>query len=145
MYPMDPLCLCLAGWFQAYIKVPYLPYPFSASFSLRLILLALIKSLAHLEPHVPELLDLAPDESGHPGEDAVLHGRGEGASLGGIGGQVPAHDVLNPLRGQDEQNCGEESLVSERGNLINNLIQTRVDWSVKTKVETQVKKLIIFL
>ena len=58
----------------------------------------------HLEPHVPELLDLAPDEAGHPGEDAVLHGRGEGASLGGVGGQVPAHDILDPLRGQDEQN-----------------------------------------
>ena len=130
------------NWFQSNTKVPY---PFSGSFSLLLILLALIKSWTHLESHVPELLDLAPDESGHPGEDAVLHCGGERAALGGVGGQVPAHDVLNPLRGQDEQNCGEESLVSERGNLINNLIQTRVDWSVKTKVETQVKKLIIFL
>ena len=38
------------------------------------------------------------------GEDAVLHHGGEGAALGGVGGQVPAHDVLDPLRGQDEQN-----------------------------------------
>ena len=34
-----------------------------------------------LETHVPELLDLAPDEAGHPGEDAVLHRGGEGTSL----------------------------------------------------------------
>ena len=34
-----------------------------------------------LQPHVPELLDLAPDEAGHPGEDAELHWRGEGTSL----------------------------------------------------------------
>ena len=58
----------------------------------------------HLEPHVPELLDLGPDETRHPGEDAVLHGRGEGAALGGVGGQVPPHDVLDTLRRQDEQN-----------------------------------------
>ena len=26
-----------------------------------------------LEPHVPQLLDLTPDEAGDPGEDAGLH------------------------------------------------------------------------
>ena len=40
----------------------------------------------------------------NPCEDAVLHGRGEAAPLGGVGVQVPAHDVLYPLRGQDQQN-----------------------------------------
>ena len=34
-----------------------------------------------LQPHVPQLLDLAPDEAGHPGEDAELHRGGQGASL----------------------------------------------------------------
>ena len=72
----------------------------------------------YLEPDIPELLDLTPDEARDPGEDAVLHRRGEGAALGGVGGQVPAHDVLDPLRGQDEQNCREDNLVSgERGKL----------------------------
>ena len=76
--------------------------------------------LYNLEADVPELLDLGPDEAGHlqystvycstvqystnPCEDAVLHGRGEAAPLGGVGVQVPAHDVLYPLRGQDQQN-----------------------------------------
>ena len=35
------------------------------------------------EPHVPELLDLAPDEAGHPGQDAALHQTRRGAPLGG--------------------------------------------------------------
>ena len=35
-----------------------------------------------LQPHVPQLLDLAPDEAGHPGEDAELNWGGQGASLG---------------------------------------------------------------
>ena len=30
---------------------------------------------------VPQLLDLAPDEAGHPGEDAEFHWGGEGAAL----------------------------------------------------------------
>ena len=34
-----------------------------------------------LEPHVPQLLDLTPDEAGHPGEDAVLDRGGQGTSL----------------------------------------------------------------
>ena len=34
-----------------------------------------------LQPHVPQLLDLAPDEAGHPGEDAELHRGGQGAAL----------------------------------------------------------------
>ena len=79
-----------------------------------------INIIYNLETHVPELLDLGPDEAGHlqystvqrstiqystnPCEDAVLHGRGEAAPLGGVGVQVPAHDVLYPLRGQDQQN-----------------------------------------
>ena len=101
-----------------------------------------------LQPHVPQLLDLAPDEASHPGEDAELHWGGEGASLvkqkysqyyspaerfvcldldcllsgltiiqienqagdretclGGVGVQVPAHDILYPLRCEDQQNC----------------------------------------
>ena len=45
-----------------------------------------------------------------PGEDAVLHGRGEAAPLGGVGVQVPAHDVLDPLRRQDQQNWHTTSL-----------------------------------
>ena len=79
-----------------------------------------INIIYNLETHVPELLDLGPDEAGHlqystvqystlqystnPCEDAVLHGRGEAAPLGGVCVQVPAHDVLYPLRGQDQQN-----------------------------------------
>ena len=35
-----------------------------------------------LQPHVPQLLDLAPDEASHPGEDAELNWGGQGASLG---------------------------------------------------------------
>ena len=34
-----------------------------------------------LQPHVPELLDLAPDEAGHPGQDTELHWGGQRASL----------------------------------------------------------------
>ena len=34
-----------------------------------------------LQPHVPQLLDLAPDEASHPGEDAEFHWGGEGAAL----------------------------------------------------------------
>ena len=37
-------------------------------------------------------------------EDEVLDEGGEAAALGGVRGQVPAHDVLYPLRGQDQQN-----------------------------------------
>ena len=37
-------------------------------------------------------------------EDEVLDEGGEAAPLGGVRGQVPAHDVLYPLRGQDQQN-----------------------------------------
>ena len=47
---------------------------------------------------------LSPPLTRNIGEDAVLHHGREGAALGGVGGQVPAHDVLDPLRGQDEQN-----------------------------------------
>ena len=85
-----------------------------------------INIIYNLETHVPELLDLGPDEAGHlqystvqysavkystvqystnPCEDAVLHGRGEAASLGGVGVQVPAHDILYTLRCEDQQNC----------------------------------------
>ena len=55
-----------------------------------------------LEPHVPELLDLAPDEARHPGQDAIFHSRGKGASLGCICWKVPAHYIFNPLGGQNE-------------------------------------------
>ena len=48
--------------------------------------------------------------STNPGEDAVLHGRGEAAPLGGVRVQVPAHDVLDPLRRQDQQNWHTTSL-----------------------------------
>ena len=80
-----------------------------------------------LEAHVPQLLDLRPDETGHlqystvqystvqytvvqystnPGEDAALDQRGRGAALGCAGGRVvPAQHVLDPLRGQDQQDC----------------------------------------
>ena len=37
-------------------------------------------------------------------EDEVLDEGGEAAALGGVRGQVPAHDVLYPLGGQDQQN-----------------------------------------
>ena len=55
-----------------------------------------------LETHVPELLDLTPDESSHPGQDTVLHSRGERSSLGGVCWEVPAHNILYPLGGQNQ-------------------------------------------
>ena len=57
-----------------------------------------------LETHVPELLDLAPDETSHPGQDAGLHQGGLGSSLGHISSVIPAQHILDPLRSQYQQN-----------------------------------------
>ena len=68
------------------------------------------------------LLMFYENHTSYPGEDTVLHHRGEGPTLGGVGGQVPPYDVFYPLRCQDQQDWNmsdlrESSSVRRIGNM----------------------------